>query len=228
MQTITLIALGKLNADYYAKAAAEYAKRLSAYCRLNIVELPEEPIAEKNASPAVIGKALEKEARAILTAVPKGSSLAALCVEGKQKTSEELAAYLDERAGSGAGDVAFVIGSSHGLADSVKQTASLRLSMSKMTFPHQLGAGDAAGAALPRVFHQPRRKIPQVTQKRPAHGRTDTGPMCGALFAAASPGVNPDGAPGMRALRRALSFCRCRTAGRQRPAGRGCIFQRFS
>ena len=118
MQTITLIALGKLNADYYAKAAAEYAKRLSAYCRLNIVELPEEPIAEKN--------------------VPKGSSLAALCVEGKQKTSEELAAYLDERAGSGAGDVAFVIGSSHGLADSVKQTASLRLSMSKMTFPHQL------------------------------------------------------------------------------------------
>lgn len=85
MQTITLIALGKLNADYYAKAAAEYAKRLSAYCRLNIVELPEEPIAEKNASPAVIGKALEKEARAILTAVPKGSSLAALCVEGKQK-----------------------------------------------------------------------------------------------------------------------------------------------
>ena len=135
MQTITLIALGKLNADYYAKAAAEYAKRLSAYCRLNIVELPEEPIAEK------IGKALEKEARAILTAVPKGSSLAALCVEGKQKTSEELAAYLDERAGSGAGDVAFVIGSSHGLADSVKQTASLRLSMSKMTFPHQLARG---------------------------------------------------------------------------------------
>ena len=102
------------------------------------VELPEEPIAEKNASPAVIGKALEKEARAILAAVPKGSGLAALCVEGKQKTSEELAAYLDERAGSGAGDVAFVIGSSHGLADSVKQTASLRLSMSKMTFPHQL------------------------------------------------------------------------------------------
>ncbi|MFR1356902.1 MAG: 23S rRNA (pseudouridine(1915)-N(3))-methyltransferase RlmH [Ruthenibacterium lactatiformans] len=137
MQTITLIALGKLNADYYAKAAAEYAKRLSAYCRLNIVECRRSPL-RKNASPAVIGKALEKEARAILAAVPKGSGLAALCVEGKQKTSEELAAYLDERAGSGAGDVAFVIGSSHGLADSVKQTASLRLSMSKMTFPHQL------------------------------------------------------------------------------------------
>ena len=138
MQTITLIALGKLNADYYAKAAAEYAKRLSAYCRLNIVELPEEPIAEKNASPAVIGKALEKEARAILAAVPKGSGLAALCVEGKQKTSEELAAYLDERAGSGAGDVAFVIGSSHGLDDSVKRAAQARISLGRITLPHQL------------------------------------------------------------------------------------------
>ena len=155
-----------------------------AYCRLNIVELPEEPIAEKNASPAVIGKALEKEARAILTAVPKGSSLAALCVEGKQKTSEELAAYLDERAGSGAGDVAFVIGSSHGLADSVKQTAVSAAFHEQNDIPAPACAGDAAGAALPRVFHQPRRKIPQVTQKRPAHGRTDTGPMCGALFAA--------------------------------------------
>ena len=179
MQTITLIALGKLNADYYAKAAAEYAKRLSAYCRLNIVELPEEPIAEKNASPAVIGKALEKEARAILAAVPKGSGLAALCVEGKQKTSEELAAYLDERAGSGAGDVAFVIGSSHGQRKADGVSAAFH---EQNDIPAPACAGDAAGAALPRVFHQPRRKIPQVTQKRPAHGRTDTGPMRGALF----------------------------------------------
>ena len=228
MQTITLIALGKLNADYYAKAAAEYAKRLSAYCRLNIVELPEEPIAEKNASPAVIGEALEKVARAILTAVPKGSSLAALCVEGKQKTSEELAAYLDERAGSGAGDVAFVIGSSHGLADSVKQTASLRLSMSKMTFPHQL-ARVMLLEQLYRAFsinhggkyHKGPKRAPRTAGRTPDR-------CAGRFFAAAAPGVNPDGAPGMRALRRALSFCRCRTAGRQRPAGRGCIFQRFS
>lgn len=138
MQTVTLIALGKMNADYYAKAAAEYIKRLGAYCRLNLVELPEEPIAEKNASPAVIAKALEKEGKAILNAVPKGSSLIALCIEGRQKTSEELAAYLAERAGSGAGDVTFVIGSSHGLSDSVKRAAAEKLSMSKMTFPHQL------------------------------------------------------------------------------------------
>ena len=185
MQTITLIALGKLNADYYAKAAAEYAKRLSAYCRLNIVELPEEPIAEKNASPAVIGKALEKEARAILAAVPKGSGLAALCVEGKQKTSEELAAYLDERAGSGAGDVAFVIGSSHGLADSVKQTASLRLSMSKMTFPHQL-ARVMLLEQLYRAFSINHggntTSDPKAPRARPDGHRTDVrGAFCGCL-----------------------------------------------
>ena len=138
MQTVTLIVLGKMNADYYAKAAAEYAKRLSAFCKLNIVELAEETIAEKNASPAVIEKALEKESKAILAAVPKGSVIAALCIEGKQKTSAELAAFFAEKALSGAGDIAFVIGSSHGLAACVKSAAAIRLSMSKMTFPHQL------------------------------------------------------------------------------------------
>ena len=227
MQTITLIALGKLNADYYAKAAAEYAKRLSAYCRLNIVELPEEPIAEKNASPAVIGKALEKEARAILTAVPKGSSLAALCVEGtkNQRGVGRVSgrARGQRRGGRGVRDRLVPRACGQRKADGVSAAFH-----EQNDIPAPACAGDAAGAALPRVFHQPRRKIPQVTQKRPAHGRTDTGPMCGALFAAASPGVNPDGAPGRRALHRALSFCRCRTAGRQRPAGRGCIFQRFS
>lgn len=138
MQTITLIVLGKMNADYYAKAAAEYAKRLGAFCKLQIVELPEESIAEKNASPALIVRALEKEAKAILAAVPKGSALVALCIEGKQKTSEELAAFLQARALSGVGAIAFVIGSSHGIAPQVKQQAIAKLSMSKMTFPHQL------------------------------------------------------------------------------------------
>ncbi|MEG1447008.1 MAG: 23S rRNA (pseudouridine(1915)-N(3))-methyltransferase RlmH, partial [Ruthenibacterium sp.] len=82
MQNITLIALGKMNADYYAKAAAEYTKRLSAFCKLQIIELAEETIAEKNASEAVIAKALDKEGKAILAAVPKGSSLVTLCIEG--------------------------------------------------------------------------------------------------------------------------------------------------
>lgn len=138
MQNVTFIALGRLSAPYYAQAFAEYAKRLSAFCRLRVIELPEEAVAEKSASPAVIARALEKEGRAILAAVPKGSALAALCVEGRPFSSEELAEFFAARAGSGAPDVAFVIGSSHGLSAQVKQAAAVRLSMSRMTFPHQL------------------------------------------------------------------------------------------
>ena len=138
MQNIDLICVGKLNAKYFAEGVAEYQKRLAAFANFRIIELPEEKIEEKNASDAVVKKALEKEGKAILGNVRKGAAIVAMCIEGKQISSEELAQFLADRAGSGAGDVAFVIGSSHGLADSVKQTASLRLSMSKMTFPHQL------------------------------------------------------------------------------------------
>lgn len=79
---LTVIAVGRLNAAYYRQAAAEYEKRLGAFCRVHVAELAEEPIAEKNAGPAVIERALEKEGRAILAAVPKGAALVALCVEG--------------------------------------------------------------------------------------------------------------------------------------------------
>lgn len=138
MQSVTFIVLGKLNAAYYKQAAQEYAKRLSAYCRLEIVELDEELIAEKNASPAVIEKALEKEGKAILQAVPKGAALVAMCIEGKQLSSKELADYFEKKGLEGVSSIAFVVGSSHGLSQEVKQKAQLRLSMSKMTFPHQL------------------------------------------------------------------------------------------
>ena len=120
MQSITLIVLGKLNAAYYKQAAQEYAKRLSAYCRLEVVELDEELIAEKSASPAVIQKALEKEGKAILQAVPKGAALVAMCIEGKQLSSEELAEYFEKKALEGISSIAFVVGSSHGLSQEVK------------------------------------------------------------------------------------------------------------
>lgn len=137
-RNITLIALGKLDAAYYKAAAAEYAKRLSAWCQLRVVELPEEHIREKHVSSAVVEKALEKEGKAILSAVPKGSALVTLCIEGRQMDSPELARFLEESALAGTGDVTFVIGSSHGLAPAVKKAAGLKLSMSRMTFPHQL------------------------------------------------------------------------------------------
>ena len=138
MQRIDLICVGKLNAAYCAEGVAEYQKRLKGLCEFRIIELPEVTVSEKNAGPAVIEKALEKEGRAILASVRKGAAIVALCVEGRQLSSEELAEYLAGRAQSGAGDVAFVIGSSHGLAPAVKQAAALRFSMGRITLPHQL------------------------------------------------------------------------------------------
>ena len=126
MQNIDLICVGKLNASYFAEGVAEYQKRLGGFCRFRILELPEAPLPDKNVNPAQIDKALEKEGKAILAAVRKGACLVALCVEGKQVSSEELAAMIARRAGSGAGDMAFVVGSSHGL------------SLGRITLPHQL------------------------------------------------------------------------------------------
>lgn len=138
MQNVDLICVGKLNASYFAAGVAEYQKRLGGFCNFRIVELPEATIADKNASEKQIEKALQKEGDAILHAVRKGVYLVALCVEGKQISSEELAALLAQRAGSGAGDVAFVIGSSHGLDERVKRAAQARISLGRITLPHQL------------------------------------------------------------------------------------------
>lgn len=103
MQNIDLICVGKLNAKYFAEGVAEYQKRLAAFASFRIIELPEEKIEEKNASDAVVKKALEKEGKAILSNVRKGAAIVALCIEGKQISSEELACFLADRAGSGAG-----------------------------------------------------------------------------------------------------------------------------
>ena len=189
MQTITLIALGKLNADYYAKAAAEYAKRLSAYCRLNIVELPEEPIAEKKRFARRHRQGAGKRGARHSDGRAQGQQPGGVVRRRKtKKTSEELAAYLDERAGSGAGDVAFVIGSSHGLADSVNADGVSAAFHEQNDIPAPACAGDAAGAALPRVFHQPRRKIPQVTQSAPRTAGRTPDRCAGRFFAAAVSG----------------------------------------
>ncbi len=138
MQNIDLICVGKLNAKYCADGVAEYQKRLAAFANFRIIELPEERVEEKAASPALIARALEKEGKAILAAQRKNAALVALCVEGKQISSEELADFLAKRAGSGAGDVSFVIGSSHGLSDEVKRAATARISLGRITLPHQL------------------------------------------------------------------------------------------
>ena len=137
MQRITLLCVGKLKEKFYADAAAEYQKRLSRYCKLDIIELPEERLPEDPA-PAQIEAALAREAEALRGKLPPGAVLAALCVEGRERSSEELAELMARWAGRGESRVAFLIGGSHGLHASVKREAAERLSMSPMTFPHHL------------------------------------------------------------------------------------------
>ena len=137
MQKVTILCTGKLKEKFYLDAAAEYAKRLSRFCTLTILELLEERLPE-SPSPAQIEAALAREADAVRAKLPAGCLLIAMCVEGQERSSEALARYLAEAAARGAGHIVFLIGSSYGMHPSLKQQADLRLSMSPMTFPHHL------------------------------------------------------------------------------------------
>lgn len=136
MLGVTLIVMGNLKEEYWRAAAAEYEKRLSAFCRLRVVQLKEEKLSE-HPSEGEIRQALQKEATAICSQIPPKAYTIALCVEGKQISSEELAEKLDEISESH-GELCLIIGSSFGLAETVKQAARMRLSVSKLTLPHQL------------------------------------------------------------------------------------------
>lgn len=137
MFNIKLICVGKMKERFYIEAVEEYAKRLGAFCRLEIEELPENRLSQAP-SAAEIETSQRKEAQLILERVPKSAVIIAMCIEGEQKSSEELAQYLDRCAGTGISRLCFVIGGSTGLHDLVKQAADMKLSMSRMTFPHHL------------------------------------------------------------------------------------------
>ena len=137
MLSVYLICVGKLKEKFYQEACAEYIKRLSPYCRLTLVELPEEKLPQ-DPSQAQIDAALAREADAIRAKLPPRCGLVALCVEGRMRSSEELARYLADSAAQGASHIVFLIGSSFGMHESLKRQAALRLSMSPMTFPHHL------------------------------------------------------------------------------------------
>lgn len=134
---IDIIAIGSLKEKYLLMAVAEYVKRLQLFCKLCITELPESPLPE-SPSVAQIANGLEKEGKDILAKVPKGAKIVALCIEGNQLASHSLAQTFAQSAIDGQGHLCFVIGGSFGLSEQVKERSSLRLSMSKMTFPHQL------------------------------------------------------------------------------------------
>ena len=136
MIKITLIALGKLKEIYLRDAVEEYAKRLSRYCKLDVIELAPINLPEKP-SQSEIDTALLKEAEAIEKRMPEGSVVISFCVEGKEYSSEKLAEFVNQNQNSGK-NMCFIIGSSYGLSDIIKQKSDLKLSLSKMTFPHQL------------------------------------------------------------------------------------------
>ena len=133
---ITVIALASLKEKYLKEAADEYIKRLGAFCDLKIIELDPVRLSEKP-SYAEISAALCREAELIAKKIPAGDFVVPLCIEGKQFSSEEFAEMLEEKVNIGRG-VTFIIGSSCGLSDDIKRRADLKLSFSKMTFPHKL------------------------------------------------------------------------------------------
>lgn len=136
MTQLTVISVGSLKEDYLVRAVAEYEKRLSCFCRVENIPLREERIADES-DPVAVRAALEAEGEKILARIPSGAYRIALCIEGEQLSSEALADCLGH-AVDRSGKICFIIGSSHGLAPAVKKAADLRLSFSRLTFPHQL------------------------------------------------------------------------------------------
>ncbi len=137
LSKLTIVCLGKCKEAYWRDACAEYQKRLNGFCKLNIVELEPERLPD-NPSDAQVQQALDREADRLMAKIPAGATTVALCIEGTKWSSEQLADRLQTAAISGSSHVVFIIGSSYGLADSVKRAAQFRISMSDMTFPHQL------------------------------------------------------------------------------------------
>ena len=137
MLSVHLICVGKMKEKFYIGACEEYLKRLSAYCKLTVTELPEEKLPQ-NPSQAQIDAALAREGQAIRSKLPASASIIALCVEGQPHSSEQLARLMHQWEQNSAKHLVFLIGGSFGLDSTLKQESWVRLSMSPMTFPHHL------------------------------------------------------------------------------------------
>lgn len=136
MLTINLIHIGKLKERYWQDACAEYQKRLKAFCKLQMIELPEYKLPSEPSDSQIV-KCIEEEGKEIMGRVKSGYQIA-MCIEGKNVTSEQLARKISEISLNGVSEISFVIGGSYGLSQQVKDRADWKLSMSLMTFPHQL------------------------------------------------------------------------------------------
>lgn len=135
--TVNIVSVGKLKEGYLREASAEYEKRLKGFCKVNIIELSESRLPD-NPSDALIEKALSDEALMMENYLSGKSFNISMCIEGKQLSSEKLSKKIEETGVLGYSTINFFIGSSFGLSEKVKKECHLRLSMSEMTFPHQL------------------------------------------------------------------------------------------
>lgn len=134
---ITLITVGKIKEKFYTDAVAEYSKRLSRYCKLEIIQVADEKTPDK-ASETEERLIKEKEGERILSQIKDGAYVIALAIDGQMLDSEQLAARMEQLGISGKSQIVMIIGGSLGLSDAVLKRADYKLSFSKMTFPHQL------------------------------------------------------------------------------------------
>ena len=137
MLNIKIIAIGDLKEKYLRDACEEYKKRLGAWAKVEEIVLKEEKLPD-NPTEAQIKAGLVAEEKKILEKISQKAYVIAMCVEGKQLSSEELAAKIEEITNCGYSEIVLIIGSSFGMTDEVKKRADFRLSVSKLTFPHQL------------------------------------------------------------------------------------------
>lgn len=134
---ITILCVGKIKEKFYRDAIAEYEKRLSRYCKLEVIEVPDEKTPD-SASEAVQLQIKEKEAERMEKYLRDGSFVCALAIDGKQLDSVELSEKLERLGTSGTSHIIFMIGGSLGMSERLLKKADMKLSFSKMTFPHQL------------------------------------------------------------------------------------------
>ncbi|MBO5975919.1 MAG: 23S rRNA (pseudouridine(1915)-N(3))-methyltransferase RlmH [Oscillospiraceae bacterium] len=150
MLSVKLICVGKMKEKHYISAFDEYKKRLGAYCRFELVELTEQRLSDSPSDKEIVA-ALDKEAAEIEKQIPSGAAVCAMCIEGEMKSSTDLASVFEKWTNSGKSKICFIIGGSCGLSERIKRQADLRLSMSRMTFPHHL-ARVMVGEQIYRAF----------------------------------------------------------------------------
>ena len=137
MLNVTILAVGKIKEKFLSDATDEYSKRLGRYCRLEIIRVKDDPTPD-NPTDKERDIVLKREGERLIEKIPKGAYIIPLCIEGKQKSSEEFAKIMSEIPSGGKSEVVFIIGGSMGLWNRIKDMADIKLSFSKMTFPHQL------------------------------------------------------------------------------------------